>query len=74
MRQMRLMTNDPFKVNDLNALGALGYELCVVERVPLEIIANPHNVRDLAAKRDKMGHMFEQSMLDTAWQGEHRTR
>lgn len=74
VRQMRLMTNNPFKINELNAFGALGSELCVVERVPLEIIANPHNVRYLAAKRDKTGHMFEQSMPDTAWPGEHRTR
>ncbi|GMU39308.1 MAG: hypothetical protein AMXMBFR23_01740 [Chloroflexota bacterium] len=80
VRHMRLMTNNPLKISEINAFGALyaadlnGLELCVVERVPLEIIANPHNVRYLAAKRDKTGHMFEQSIPDTAWPGEHRTR
>ena len=40
--------------------GLDGYGLRVVERVPLEIPANTHNLRYLAAKRDKMGHYLAQ--------------
>lgn len=67
-RTLRLMTNNPAKIRELGAVGALrgagldGYGLQVVERVPLEVIANPHNIRYLQAKRDKMGHMLEQPM------------
>ena len=68
VRQMRLMTNNPIKIQELDQFGALrgagldGYGLAVVERVPLEIPANAHNVRYLATKRDKMGHLLDQSM------------
>lgn len=78
VRQMRLMTNNPVKIREINAIGALyaaglnGFGLCVVEREPLEIIANPHNTRYLATKRDKTGHMFEQPMPETA-RVEHRS-
>ena len=68
VRQMRLMTNNPVKIQELHTFGSLrgagldGYGLAVVERVPLEVPANAHNVRYLATKRDKMGHILEQTM------------
>ncbi|MFA7249831.1 MAG: bifunctional 3,4-dihydroxy-2-butanone-4-phosphate synthase/GTP cyclohydrolase II [Dehalococcoidia bacterium] len=68
VRQMRLMTNNPVKIQELDQFGALrgagldGYGLEVVERVPLEVPANAHNVRYLATKRDKMGHYLDQPM------------
>jgi 3,4-dihydroxy 2-butanone 4-phosphate synthase/GTP cyclohydrolase II len=68
VRQMRLMTNNPVKIKELATFGQLrgagldGYGLEVVERVPLEVTANAHNIRYLAAKRDKMGHYLEQPM------------
>ena len=68
VRQMRLMTNNPVKIQELDQFGALrgagldGYGLQVIERVPLEVPANAHNVRYLAAKRDKMGHYLDQPM------------
>jgi 3,4-dihydroxy 2-butanone 4-phosphate synthase/GTP cyclohydrolase II len=68
VRQIRLMTNNPVKIKEITAMGALrgagldGYGLHVVERVPLEVTANPHNIRYLATKRDKMGHILEQPM------------
>jgi GTP cyclohydrolase II len=34
----------------------------MVERVPIEIAANPHNQRYLATKRDKLGHMLKQGV------------
>lgn len=53
IRRMRLLTNNPRKVVALE-----GYGLEIVERVPIEIPANDHNERYLAAKREKLGHML----------------
>jgi len=50
---LRLMTNNPTK-----RAGLIGYGLEIVENVPLVIPPNPHNVKYLATKRDKMGHSF----------------
>ena len=48
---IRLMTNNPRK---LDALTAYGIE--VVERVPVESGLNPHNEAYLRAKANKLGH------------------
>jgi 3,4-dihydroxy 2-butanone 4-phosphate synthase/GTP cyclohydrolase II len=68
VREMRLMTNNPIKIQELDEFGELrgagldGYGLRVAERVPLEVTANAHNIRYLATKRDKMGHYLDQPM------------
>ncbi|MDP6604795.1 MAG: 3,4-dihydroxy-2-butanone-4-phosphate synthase [Dehalococcoidia bacterium] len=68
LRKLRLMTNNPTKIKEIAAFGEIrgvgleGYGLEVTERVPLETPANPHNVRYLITKRDKMGHLLEQEM------------
>jgi 3,4-dihydroxy 2-butanone 4-phosphate synthase/GTP cyclohydrolase II len=49
--KIRLMTNNPRK-----RAGLLGYGLEIVENVPIEIKANPHNEFYLRTKRDKLGH------------------
>ncbi len=49
--RLRLMTNNPKK-----RVGLIGYGLEIVENIPIEIKANPHNERYLQVKRDKMGH------------------
>ncbi len=51
LTRVRLLTNNPTK---LEALRRLGVE--VVERVPLRIAPNPHNHAYLAAKRGRLGH------------------
>jgi GTP cyclohydrolase II len=53
--QVRLMTNNPLKVD---ALSALGIE--VVDRVPIEAGLNLHNEDYLEVKGRKMGHLFKQ--------------
>lgn len=53
LRRIRLMTNNPRK---LDALVADGVE--IVERVPLETGRNPHNEKYLAAKAAKLGHLL----------------
>ena len=53
IRRLRLMTNNPTKRSGLEGFG-----LEVVERVPLEVTPNPHNLRYLRTKREKMGHLL----------------
>ena len=54
VRAIRLMTNNPAKVQ---ALAAAGVE--IAERVPHQLPANPHNLRYLATKRDRAGHLLD---------------
>ena len=49
--ELKLLTNNPEKVNGLEAEG-----LKVLERLPLKIAANPHNAEYLDTKRDRTGH------------------
>lgn len=51
--RLRLLTNNPRKVDGLRAAG-----LNVVERVPLLIEASAENGRYLDTKRDKLGHLL----------------
>jgi GTP cyclohydrolase II len=51
LRRIRLMTNNPRK---LDALVRDGIE--IVERVPVQSGLNPHNEAYLRAKADKLGH------------------
>ena len=53
VKNLRLLTNNPKK-----RAGLDGYGLQVVERVPIEVPANPENRRYLSAKRDKLGHLL----------------
>jgi 3,4-dihydroxy 2-butanone 4-phosphate synthase/GTP cyclohydrolase II len=53
LKKIRLMTNNPKKV-----VGLGGYDLEIVERVPVEIDPNEHNERYLKTKRDKLGHLI----------------
>lgn len=50
---IRLMTNNPAKVE---ALRGAGVE--VAERVPHQLPPNPHNARYLDTKRDRTGHLL----------------
>ena len=50
--EVRLLTNNPRKVQGLEAAG-----INVVERVPHHMPVNPHNADYLATKRRKSGHL-----------------
>ena len=50
---IRLLTNNPAKVTALEAAG-----VTVLERVPHQLPANPHNARYLDTKRDRSGHLL----------------
>jgi 3,4-dihydroxy 2-butanone 4-phosphate synthase/GTP cyclohydrolase II len=53
-RTIRLLTNNPDKVYGLN-----GFNLEIVERVPIEIAPQEHDRRYLQTKASRMGHIFE---------------
>jgi 3,4-dihydroxy 2-butanone 4-phosphate synthase / GTP cyclohydrolase II len=53
VRSVRLLTNNPEKVEALTAHG-FG-----VTRVPLPPLTTPYNLRYLTTKRDRLGHQLE---------------
>ena len=57
LKKIRFMTNNPAKVR-----GIEGYDIEIVEWVPIPIDSNPHNQKYLQTKRGKMGHIFPEDM------------
>jgi 3,4-dihydroxy 2-butanone 4-phosphate synthase/GTP cyclohydrolase II len=55
IRQLRLLTNNPKKV-----VGLEGYDLRIVERVPIQVPANESNRRYLQTKKEKLGHHLDE--------------
>jgi 3,4-dihydroxy 2-butanone 4-phosphate synthase/GTP cyclohydrolase II len=55
LRKVRLLTNNP-KKTDAFIYG--GFDLDVVDQVPILPPVNEHNERYLATKREKLGHRF----------------
>jgi 3,4-dihydroxy 2-butanone 4-phosphate synthase/GTP cyclohydrolase II len=51
LSKIRLLTNNPKKTH-----AFVGFDLEVVDQVPITPPANEHNLRYLQTKRDKMGH------------------
>ena len=58
LTSIRLMTNNPAK-----RAGLEGYNLEIVERVPLVVKANKFDKRYLSVKKVKMGHMLSDDAL-----------
>jgi 3,4-dihydroxy 2-butanone 4-phosphate synthase / GTP cyclohydrolase II len=55
IRQLRLLTNNPKKV-----VGLDGFGLRLVERVPIQLPPNDHNLDYLRTKKDKLGHLLDE--------------
>lgn len=51
IRKIKLLTNNPRKV-----IGLKGYNIDIVERLPLKVAASNHNQTYLQTKKDKLGH------------------
>lgn len=54
VKSLKLMTNNPQKINDFQKYG-----LVVEERVALQIKDNPFDRDYLKVKQNKMGHLFD---------------
>ncbi len=54
VERVKLMTNNPRKVDALTALG-----INVVDRLPIETGQTPHNAKYLATKAGKLGHLLD---------------
>ena len=59
---LRLLTNNPAK-----RAGLEGYGLEIKERVPLETVPTPQNLRYLQAKRDRLGHDLDIERLGESY-------
>lgn len=59
--QVRLLTNNPKKIEGLEH-----YNIAVLERIPLETIPNENNINYLTTKRNKLGHLLNLQSLRTA--------
>jgi 3,4-dihydroxy 2-butanone 4-phosphate synthase/GTP cyclohydrolase II len=57
--RIRLLTNNPRKIADLEA-----GQIEVVERVIQRIVPGPENRRYLQTKAEKLGHLFEDAVAD----------
>lgn len=55
VNQVKLITNNPLKVNALTELG-----IEVVERIPLTVGLNPFNESYLKTKTNRMSHLYKQ--------------
>ena len=55
--KIRLLTNNPRKIADLEAGG-----IEVVERIPLQIPPGPDNQRYLQTKAERLGHLFDEPL------------
>jgi 3,4-dihydroxy 2-butanone 4-phosphate synthase/GTP cyclohydrolase II len=55
LKQIRLLTNNPKKTEAFNLRG---FDLKVIDQVPILPPMNEHNEKYLATKRDKMGHQL----------------
>jgi 3,4-dihydroxy 2-butanone 4-phosphate synthase/GTP cyclohydrolase II len=53
LKTIRLLTNNPRKV-----VGLEGYGLEITQQVPIRVKPNPHNMRYLQTKREKLGHLL----------------
>ncbi len=53
LTDIRLLTNNPKKTEAFNLRG---FDLRVVDQVPIISASNPHNAAYLATKREKLGH------------------
>jgi len=61
LKKIRLMTNNPKKI-----IGLEGYDLEIVERIPIEIPPNEVNQNYLKTKRERLGHLLnnKETILD----------
>lgn len=58
IRSIRLLTNNPFKMQQLTALG-----VNITERVSIQVPSNPHSEKYLRVKKDRMSHFLTEEVV-----------
>jgi GTP cyclohydrolase II len=58
VRSLRLMTNNPQKIEAVVASG-----IDIVERLSADVPGGPHSARYLATKREKLGHLSDPATM-----------
>ncbi len=58
LKNIKLLTNNPKKI-----IGLKGYDLNVIERIPLQICPNENNHYYLKTKKEKLGHLILDDIL-----------
>ena len=61
LKEIRLLTNNPKKTEAFNLRG---FDLKVVDQVPIIPVVNEHNAAYLSTKRTKMGHVLPDEQQD----------
>lgn len=64
VKRIKYMTNNPAKLAGLD-----GYDLEIVDRVPMVVPANENNLRYMETKREKMGHLLSDLISDISMPG-----
>jgi 3,4-dihydroxy 2-butanone 4-phosphate synthase/GTP cyclohydrolase II len=64
IRSIRLLTNNPAKVDGLSGFG-----IRLAGRLPLPVLVTEENFRYLTAKRDRLGHQIDDLFLPNATAG-----
>lgn len=59
LKRIRIMTNNPAKYK-----GLQGFDLEIVERVPLVCEPHDRNARYMKTKRDRMGHLLDAGLFE----------
>eukprot|EP00798_Chlamydomonas_sp_ICE-L_P004529 gene4529-14695_t len=62
IQSVRLMTNNPRKINQLTSLG-----IKITGRVPCLVDGGEFNQGYLDTKQDRMGHLLDETLLDGSW-------
>jgi GTP cyclohydrolase II len=68
IHSVRLMTNNPDKINAVHAAG-----ITIIERLSADVPDNPHSAHYLVTKREKLGHLCSQdNNLSSSQTAPHR--
>ena len=55
LRKIRILTNNPKKINRLEVYG-----IKIVEQIPLKAEPSKHNINYLKTKKSRLGHMLDE--------------
>ncbi|TFG50538.1 MAG: bifunctional 3,4-dihydroxy-2-butanone-4-phosphate synthase/GTP cyclohydrolase II [Candidatus Brocadiia bacterium] len=57
LKNIRILTNNPKKINRLEVYG-----IKIAEQIPLKALPSRHNIRYIKTKKSRLGHMFDEDL------------